>query len=705
MMKATLRVVVGLLGMLACVSYAAADDRPNVLLILADDLGYSDPGYMGGEIHTPNLDRLAAEGVRFTQCYNSARCCPSRASLMTGLYPHQAGIGSFTSAHPDLRRGPAYLGHLNDQCVTLAEALKTAGYHNYMVGKWHMQVPGPIARGFDEFYGFVHGYEQDQWEPSRYQRLPEGRAPELKYESGEFYATDVFTDYALEFLKQARQPNSAGQHQPWFMYLAHSAPHFPVQAPHDTVAKYLDTYRAGWDVLRKARFERMQKLGLAQDSWVLTDRSPVPVDRNDIANGYSGQQNPAWADLPADRREDLAHRMAIFAAMVDHLDTGLGRILADLEAHHELDNTLILFLSDNGACYEWGPFGFDGPSRSGKTILHTGDELEKMGGPGTYHAYGSAWSNLCNTPLRMYKHFTYEGGNCTSMVVHWPKGIAQADRWVRTPVHVMDVMPTLLEVCGAQYPTHHRDVETTPLEGASLMPLLKGKSLPERPIASEHNEARSLRRGDWKVVWPVHMPWDSAWELYNIAADRCETHNVAKEHPKLTRELAQAWEAWAKHVKVYPFYKPEGFETYDPPIQNRPLKITAHVALNATNVTGVILAQGGREYGYALHLKQGQLIFSVRRNTVVTATTPVPLGGRQADLEAELLKDGAMVLRVDGKVVAEGNAGGLIERQPVDALCIGRDDQSAVGDYQPPLMLKGKGEVTHVTVNGTAFGK
>jgi len=531
-------------------------ERPNVLLILADDLGYSDIGAMGGEIPTPNIDRLAQRGVRFTQCYNSARCCPSRASLMTGLYPHQAGIGSFAEPTPDKRRGPAYLGHLNSHCITLAEALGDAGYQSYMVGKWHMEQPGPIARGFDEFYGYVKGYEQNQWDPSRYTRLPRGRTPEIEVADKQFYATDVFTDYSLEFLKQAREKNTQEEAKPWFLYLAHSSPHFPVQAPEESVDQLVDTYRRGWDELRRERFERMKKSGLADESWSWTERSIVPVDRDDIANGYSGKQNPAWESLPEDRREDLARRMAVFAAMVSHVDQGVGRLLADLEANDELDNTVILFLSDNGACYEWGPFGFDGPSRQGKTTLHKGDQLASMGGPGTYHAYGSGWANLCNTPFRNYKHFTHEGGNCTPMFVHWPNGVEKNDRWIRDPVHLMDVMPTLCEIVGATYPTERNGQSIQPSEGTSLVSLLNGGKIGERSIASEHNGSRSLRRSDWKVVWPVRMPWESKWELYNLANDRCETIDLAEQHPELLQELADEWLAWAKRVKVFPFFQP-----------------------------------------------------------------------------------------------------------------------------------------------------
>ena len=540
-----------LFALFAALGCSSCAQRPNVLVILADDLGYSDLGCFGSEIPTPNIDSLAARGLRFTQCYNSARCCPSRAALMTGLYPHQTGIGSFATRRPAKGRGPAYIGHLNDRCVTMAEVLRDSGYQTYMVGKWHMEKPGPIARGFDEFYGFVHGYEQDQWQPKRYQRLPAGRA-QPTYEEGEFYATDVFADYALDFLSQARSQDG----KPWFLYLAHGAPHFPVQAPARSVDEHVDRYKRGWDLLRAERFERQRASGLAQDNWLLTKPSLVPVDRQDIANGFPGQPNPPWNSLSVDRRADLARRMAVFAAMVDHIDQGVGRILADLRENGELDNTLILFLSDNGACYEWGPFGFDGPSRRGKTTLHKGEALKKMGGPGTYHAYGSGWSNLGNTPLRMYKHFTHEGGICTPLIAHWPAGIRTPSGWVRDPVHIIDVMPTLCEATGARYPRVRRGHAVQEMEGVSLLPTFRGERISDRSLAFEHQGARALRKGPWKAVWSKREPHKIEWELYNLDEDRCESTNLAKKHPKRTARMAQEWEAWARRVKVFPFHKP-----------------------------------------------------------------------------------------------------------------------------------------------------
>ena len=407
---------------------AAAADRPNILVVLFDDLGYSELGCYGGEIDTPNIDSLAEGGIRFESFYNSARCCPSRAALMTGLYPPQTGVASFTTREPHPTRGPAYFGRLNDRCVTLGEVLGNAGYSCYYVGQWRLHnETGPIQRGFDEFFGHTFDHSHDQWDADYYERLPAGRKKEIDRPQGEFYAIDVFNEYALEFIKEGQQRG-----RPWFLFLGHSSPHFPVQAPAESADKHVDTYMRGWDVLRQERYDRMRRIGLIDGKrWTLTDRSLVPVDRADIANGFPGRPNPSWESIEMPRKRDLTRRMALFAAMAQHVDQGVGRIVEHLKETDEFDNTMILLLSDNGACYEWGPYGFDERSRRGLTILHRGDDLRKMGGPGTYHSYGSGWANLDNTPFRLYKHFTHEGGTATPFIAHWPNGIRNAGAWVR----------------------------------------------------------------------------------------------------------------------------------------------------------------------------------------------------------------------------------------------------------------------------------
>ena len=538
-------------------SLRAHSKRPNVLVILADDLGYSDLGCYGGEISTPQLDKLAQNSLRFSQFYNSARCCPSRAALMTGLYPTQTGIGDFVSNTPDEKRGPGYLGRLNGQCATIAELIEHLDYGCYFVGKWHLnQHTGPVDHGFHEFYGYLRDHSHDQFDRDYYVRLPNGRKKEINPPADQFYATDVFNDYALEFIRQGQ-----ARKKPWFVFLSHSSPHFPIQAPADRVAPYQATYRKGWDVLREERFAKMQSLGLIDgEAWQLTERSLVPVDQPNIANGFSGQPNPAWDDLPRNRQFDLAQRMAVYAAMVESIDRGVGRIIEHLQTTGDFENTLIVFLSDNGACYEWGPFGFDGESRKGTTKLHSEDELTKIGTPGTHQSYGSAWANLSNTPLRSYKHFTYEGGIINPCIVHYPPKIGSGRAgdssallqpgWVSHPAHMIDVMPTILEVVSGRYPTKDEQPDLHSAEGYSLFEVAQGKHR-DRILGFDHQGAHAIRQGNWKAVWTKRSPTEIQWELFDLKSDRCETKDVAGEFPQQRDAMIREWEAWAKRVGVH----------------------------------------------------------------------------------------------------------------------------------------------------------
>jgi arylsulfatase len=505
---------------------------PNVVLILADDMGYSDLGCYGGEIATPNLDKLAANGLRFTRFYNCTRCCPTRASLLTGLYPHQTGVGLMTGD----QKLPGYRGTLQPNAVTIAEVLRTAGYRTLMSGKWHLasgpsKSPTPVDRGFDEYYGMIEGF-RNFWDAKGYVRLPAGR-PARAYPPGGFYATDAFADHALDFLADARKTPD----KPFFLYLAFTAPHFPLHAPAEDIARYKEVYARGWDKLREERLARMKKLGLVGSDVTLPPRSGYET------LGYKDRgDNPAWDALPADRRADLARRMAVYAAMIDRMDQHVGRVIDDLRTNDQLDNTLVLFLSDNGACAEWDPFGFDGSSGP-NNVLHRGADLEKMGGPGTYHSYGSGWANASDTPFRLYKHYCHEGGISTPLIAHWPKGIAAKGELRDQVGHVIDVMATCLDVTGAKYPDGK-----TPPEGKSLVPAFAGKSLERDSLGWEHEGNRAIRAGKWKLV----ARRDGPWELYDLDADRTEQADLAATHPDRVKELSAKWDQWAKRTNVLP---------------------------------------------------------------------------------------------------------------------------------------------------------
>jgi arylsulfatase len=684
--------ILGVLG-----GQLSAAEKPNIVLILADDLGWSDIGCYGGEIQTPNLDALAKGGVRFTQFYNSARCCPTRASLLTGLYPHQAGVGSMTNDRGP--EHPGYRGTLQPNTVTLAEVLRDAGYRTYMVGKWHLRNEKtdvkPTDRGFDEFYGMLGGYNSCWEERPYYTRWPKDRTPRAYTSAtdgqpGTFYSTDAFADYAVDFLADARK---AGK--PFFLYLAFNAPHFPLHAPEANIAKYEAMYfEKGWDAVREERLARQKELGLVPKDLPLTPRSGVPPKSHAKPSPYASKDNPAWSSLPEDRRRDLARRMAVYAAMVDRLDVAVGRVVSDLKQHGQLDNTLILFLSDNGACWEWDPLGFDGTSGS-KNVLHIGDDLKTVGGPGSYMSYGSGWANAGNTPWRLYKHFSHEGGIRTPLIVHWPAGMKARGEFRPQVGHITDVMPTLVAVSGAQYPAERDGVKIQPMEGRSLLPALANQAIDRAaPIFFEHEGSRAVRDGKWKLV---SLSGD-AWELYDLDADPTEMHNLITKEVARAKSLIEQWEAWAKrcHVEV----EREQLSTASagekssslptPQIANRPLRISCEVQPESRD--GVILAQGGRQSGYALHLAGGCPVFSVRiAQQLFTAKAPEPVTGRFT-LEAKLEKDGAMSLALNGRKVATGKASGLIPTQPQDDLSIGEDARTAVGDYTAPNPLKGKVE-------------
>ena len=506
--------------------------RPNILLVVADDLGYSDLGCFGGEIQTPNLDTLASNGVRFTQFYSTARCCPSRASILTGQYPHRVGIGHMVT---DLGH-PGYRGRLSEDAATIAEVLKPSGYRTYMSGKWHLGTDDPTRHGFEQFYGTLIS-AATFWDQAGYLRRPQGSSTR-SYDPGAFYGTDALTDYAVDFLENARTTPG----QPWFLYVAYNAPHFPLHARREDIAKYRSRYQTGWDALRGERLAKMKRLGVVEGRTRLSPRSKF----TNFGETQSAE-NPPWDTLPEDRRADLAMRMAIYAAMVDRMDQNIGRITAGLRDRGELENTLILFMSDNGACAEWDPFGFDVRS-SANNILHRGADLERMGSSGTYHSFGSGWANASNTPWRMYKHYSHEGGISTPLIVHWPAGIRRRNVIENTPAHLIDLMPTIVEASGAAYPQRLGERVILPMAGASLLPTLQGKRMPARALFFEHEGTRAVREGRYKLT---ALRGDS-WKLYDMERDRTEMDDLSGKEPALVISLAKKWDAWASENQVTP---------------------------------------------------------------------------------------------------------------------------------------------------------
>ena len=503
-----LRLVRG--GAAATLASAAAARRPNIILIMADDMGFSDLGCYGSEISTPNLDGLAARGVRFTQFYNTARCCPTRAALLTGLYNHQAGIGHMVND----RGFPAYQGYLNDRCVTIAEALRPTGYRTMMSGKWHVgedRPHWPIDRGFERCFSLISG-------ATNYFRLEKGRQMALDDQpytppAEGFYITDAIADHAVKYIGEyGRRP------EPFFLYLAFTAPHWPLHALPEEIARYRGRYMKGWDALRKERHARQIQMGIVDKRWPLTPRDPAA---------------PAWEDVSDKEMRDL--KMAVYAAQIDRMDQGVGRVLAKLREVGAEENTLVMFLADNGGCAE---------------EVDRGKPGVPPGGADSFMSYGLPWANASNTPFRLYKHWVHEGGIATPFIARWPAVIREGGRIVHQVGHIIDVMATSLDAAGAQYPKAHQGRPVLPLEGRSLVPIFRTGQRPGHEVLCwEHEGNRAVRQGKWKLV----SRHPGGWELYDLEADRTELENLADKYPDRVRELREKYEQWAQRCGVVPW--------------------------------------------------------------------------------------------------------------------------------------------------------
>ena len=521
-----LRIINLLLTGMIFAGWAWADRRPNVVVIFADDMGFSDIGCFGSEIRTPHLDGLAADGLRFTHFYNTGRCCPSRASILTGLYSHQADIGHM-AGDTGIR---GYRDRLSFNAVTLAEVLGSTGYHTIMTGKWHLgwsDEGSPTARGFQHFYGtrgYVDSYFTVIPRTEIYLNdklvIPSTEKPvNHLHPEREWYTTDVFTDYALHFIDKVRKKDDA----PFFVYLAHNAPHFPLHAKPEDVKKYRGKYREGWQAFRKQRLTKLREMGVIDRSWSLS--------KLDV---------PGWDTLSEKQRDDMDFKMALFAAIIDRLDQNVGRVVEHLRKIGELDDTLLLFVSDNGGTRETGLFGIKGENNTVETYKQWGRK------GGWTSSYGQGWANLSNAPFRRYKRENHEGGISTPFIIHWPKGIRAKGELRHQTAHLIDLMPTFVEVAQTEYPATFKGRPVLPMEGRSLVPFLNSDQKQPRTLFWEHEGNRAARVGDWKLVASHRRPW----ELYEIRKDRSELNDLAAKHPEKLAELKAKWEAWAARVGV-----------------------------------------------------------------------------------------------------------------------------------------------------------
>ena len=701
--------------------YADDASRPNIILIMADDMGWSDIGCYGGEIETPTLNRLAEGGLRFTQFYNTGRCCPTRASLMSGLYPHQAGVGWMMTD----RGHDGYRGEINRRCVTIAEALKPAGYSTYMTGKWHItkatQPEGPkdnwpLQRGFDRFYGTITG-AGSFFDPGTLTRDNTMISPfaDPEYQPKQFYYTNAISDHAVRFIDDhLKRP----QQKPFFMYVAYTAAHWPMHALPEDIAKYNGKYDGGYGPIRKARMKKLKELGLWNEQW---EAAPQVGDWNSI-------EHKEWESAC----------MEVYAAMVDRMDQGIEKIVQALKKHDQFENTLILFLQDNGGCQEGnGRRGnFKRPvkatlpritddvirlavvpkqNRAGVPTL-TGPNI--MPGPeDTYIAYGINWANTSNTPFREYKHFVHEGGISTPLIAHWPKGITEELRGKleHQPSHLIDIMATCVDLSRANYPKTKADHKgwmqnIQPMEGVSLAPAFQGKSLKRKePLFWEHEGNRAIREGDWKLVAKENRDW----ELYRVPDDRPEQNNLASKHPDVVKDLSAKWEVWAKRANVLPLgtwrrnrkkpkqkkynKKQTRFELRNkanldeeqaPYVKGRSIQI--QIELQKTKGDGVLIAHGGYTHGYAVYLKGGKLHFAVRRKGKLTRIVSKELLPSETSLiTAKYDQSGNLSLTSFKKEFARGKVDGAMLETPIDGLSVGYDRGDPVSNYQGPFPYEG----------------
>ncbi|GMQ57974.1 arylsulfatase [Vallitalea sediminicola] len=512
--------------------------KPNILIILADDMGYSDIGCFGSEINTPNIDDLAKNGLKYTHFYNNARCCPSRASLITGLYAHQTGVGHMVENY----KIPEYQGYLNDNCITIAEGLKISGYNTAMTGKWHVGgnywhvnreevlgqkgYPNPMQRGFDRFYGTLEG-AGDYYNPTTL--MEDGDWITVNSEN-DFYYTERISEKTCEYIDTFSEENN-----PFFLYVAFNAPHWPLHAREDDIKKYEGKYMSGWDYLRYQRYKKQIELGITEDIWniSLRDLDAMP---------WESVENKEWEDI----------KMAVYAAQVEEMDKAIGEIYQKLEAKGIADDTMIMFMSDNGGCAEKLPSGgwvlgcANEQTLDGKSVEIGNSSRKRPGNQDTFMSYGLPWANLSNTPFKLFKHWIHEGGISTPLIINWKNGIENPGRIIHSPMHFIDIMPTILDVAEVEYPSNYKNNEIIPYSGESFKKSLNGSWKRKEPIFWEHEGNCGVRNGKYKLV----KKYPGAFELYDMEKDRTEQNDISKLEPIILKELKIKYYEWAKKTKV-----------------------------------------------------------------------------------------------------------------------------------------------------------
>lgn len=691
-----------------------ASERPNIIYIMGDDMGYSDIGCYGSEIETPNLDRLAAEGVRFSSFYNMARCCPTRASLLTGLYPHQAGVGWMMSDNGT----DGYRGELSRNCMTIAEVLKVSGYSTYMSGKWHVTKEvhpkseadkhnWPLQRGFERFYGTIHG-AGSLFDPFSLTRGNEYISPvndaEYQPENG-FYYTDAISDHASKYIHEHSLQSSD---KPFFMYVSYTAAHWPMHARDQDIAKYQGKYDAGYEAIRTARLKRLMNTGLlAQDSVVLPP----------MADSWDAVEDQAWE----------TRNMEVYAAMVDSMDQGIGKIVAALRDTDQLDNTLLVYLQDNGGCAEnYGRSGTGQPRAEAPTLeplaadylqpdmqpkqtrdgypVRTGKGV-MAGAADTYIAYGRGWATVSNTPFREYKHWVHEGGISSPLIVHWPAGFEARGAILHTPSHLVDLMATAIDAGQATYPEEFHDGKSIkPLEGRSLVPAIRDEPIEREALYWEHEGNRAVRAGDYKLVSKGAA---GPWELYNLSNDRSEQHDLAAQQPQRVAELSRLWQEYALRSNVLPLtpyraakksagnQKQRRFELEQagdlsgeaaPAVKGMAINFQAKLS---DVQDGVLVAQGGVTHGWAVYIKDSRLCMAVTqagKRTVVRSAKTIAGSGK---VVMQWKRDGSLLLKWKGRKVAQLDSLAFLQQQPADGLQVGLDRNGSVGDYDGEFAYPG----------------